>query len=132
MSKNPDPREVGPKPPFPGQRQSQPGSVHELRPKADHGEESYSGNGKLDGQCAIVTGADSGIGRAVAIAFAKEGANVVLSYLEEEEADAGEVVQLIESCGRKAMPYLATLAPRSTPSRWLTRRRQSVDLSTSL
>jgi hypothetical protein len=104
MPKNPDPREVGPKPPFPEQPQNHPGTVRQLKPKADHGEESYIGGGKLEGQVAIVTGADSGIGRAVAIAFAKEGANIVLSYLEEEEADAREVVRAIEGCGRKAIP----------------------------
>jgi NAD(P)-dependent dehydrogenase (short-subunit alcohol dehydrogenase family) len=104
MPKNPDPREVGPKPPFPEQPQSHPGTVHYLKPKADHGEESYVGAGKLTGQCAIVTGADSGIGRAVAIAFAKEGADIVLSYLEEEEPDAREVLTIIKGCGRKAIP----------------------------
>src|SRR5438270_298564 len=103
MPKNPDPREVGPKPPFPEQPQSHPGTVHQLKPQADHGEKSYTASGKLAGQSAIVTGADSGIGRAVAIAFAKEGADIVLSYLEEEEADAREVVTLIEGCGRKAI-----------------------------
>src|ERR1700712_1792704 len=101
MPKNPDPRDVGPKPPFPEQPQNHPGTVHQLKPKADHGEESYDGSGKLAGQCAIVTGADSGIGRAVAIAYAKEGADVVLSYLKEEEADAREVVAIIKGCGRK-------------------------------
>jgi hypothetical protein len=103
MPKNPDPRAVGPKPPFPEQPQSHPGTVHQLKPKADHGEDSYKGSGKLAGQCAIVTGADSGIGRAVAIAFAREGADVVLSYLEDEEADAREVVAIIKGCGRKAV-----------------------------
>jgi hypothetical protein len=75
-----DPREIGPKPPFPKQQQNHPGTVKKLNPSADHGEESYIGTGKLKGCAAIVTGADSGIGRAVAIAFAKEGADVVLSY----------------------------------------------------
>lgn len=103
MPKNPDPRGVGPKPPFPEQPQNHPGTVRQLKPKADHGEESYRGCDKLVGQCAIVTGADSGIGRAVAIAFAREGADVVLSYLKEEEADAREVVSVIEGCGRKAI-----------------------------
>jgi NAD(P)-dependent dehydrogenase (short-subunit alcohol dehydrogenase family) len=103
MPKNPDPREIGPKPPFPEQPQHHPGTIHQLKPKADHGEESYFGSGRLSGQCAIVTGADSGIGRAVAIAFAKEGADIVLSYLKEEESDAREVVTIIEGCGRKAI-----------------------------
>jgi NAD(P)-dependent dehydrogenase (short-subunit alcohol dehydrogenase family) len=104
MPKNPDPRTLGPKPPFPQQAQSHPGSVHLLNPKADHGEESYSGTGKLTGQVAIVTGADSGIGRATAIAFAREGADLVLSYLKEEEPDAREVVDLVKACGRRAIP----------------------------
>jgi NAD(P)-dependent dehydrogenase (short-subunit alcohol dehydrogenase family) len=77
--------------------------VKKLNPSADHGEESYIGTGKLKGCAAIVTGADSGIGRAVAIAFAKEGADVVLSYLPEEEPDAAEVVATIEHAGRKAV-----------------------------
>lgn len=98
-----DPRERGPKPPFPKQEQNHPGTVKKLNPKADHGEESYIGTGRLKGCAAIVTGGDSGIGRAVAIAFAKEGADVVLSYLPEEEADAAEVVATIEKAGRKAL-----------------------------
>lgn len=104
MPKNPDPRTVGPKPPFPQQAQSHPGSVHQMNPKADHGEESYSGTGRLTGQVAIVTGADSGIGRATAIAFAKEGADLVLSYLPEEEPDAREVVEVVKACGRRVIP----------------------------
>lgn len=102
MPQNHDPREAGPKPPFPAQRQSQPGTVRKLDPPADHGESSYTGTGKLKGRAAIVTGADSGIGRAVAIAFAKEGADVVLSYLEEE-ADASEVAEVITKAGQRAI-----------------------------
>lgn len=104
MPKNPDPRTIGPKPPFPQQPQNHPGSVHQMNPKADHGEESYAGTGKLTGQVAIVTGADSGIGRATAIAFAREGADLVLSYLGEEEPDAREVVEAVKSCGRRVIP----------------------------
>ena len=98
-----DPREVGPKPPFPKQEQTHPGTVKKLNPSADHGEESYVGTGKLKGLAAIVTGADSGIGRAVAIAFAREGADVLLSYLPEEEPDAAEVVAVIKKAGCKAV-----------------------------
>jgi NAD(P)-dependent dehydrogenase (short-subunit alcohol dehydrogenase family) len=98
-----DPRELGPKPPFPEQQQNRPGTVRKLDPPADHGESSYAGSGKLIGRVAIVTGADSGIGRAVAIAFAREGADVVLSFLEEEQADANEVAALIEEAGQKAI-----------------------------
>ncbi|MCU1226770.1 MAG: family oxidoreductase [Edaphobacter sp.] len=103
MPKNPDPREVGPKPPFAEQQQSHPGTVKRMNPPADHGESSYVGTGKLLGQVAIVTGADSGIGRAVAIAFAREGADLVLSYLPEEEADALEVSIVIHEMGRKVI-----------------------------
>ena len=96
-----DPRELGPKPPFPKQQQSHPGSIFKLSPPADHGETSYSGNSRLAGRVAIITGADSGIGRAIAIAFAKEGADIVLSYLPEEEADAAETCRAIENAGQK-------------------------------
>lgn len=92
-----------PQPTYPEQVQTPPGTVHALRPKADHGEESYVGFGRMAGRKALVTGADSGIGRAVAIAFAREGADVVLNYLPEEEKDAAEVVALIEAEGRKAI-----------------------------
>jgi NAD(P)-dependent dehydrogenase (short-subunit alcohol dehydrogenase family) len=103
MPTNPDPRDEGPKSPFPDQKQSHPGTVRRLDPPADHGESSYIGTGRLLGQVAIITGADSGIGRATAIAFAKEGADVVLSYLPEEEKDALEVSIVIHEMGRKAV-----------------------------
>lgn len=103
MPTNPDPRDEGPKPPFPDQKQSHPGTVRRLDPPADHGESSYFGTGRLSGQVAVITGADSGIGRATAIAFAKEGADVVLSYLPEEEKDALEVSIVIHELGRKAL-----------------------------
>lgn len=96
MAKIPDPREVGPKPPFPQQPQTHPGLVRQMNPPADHGETSYQGTGKLLGRVALITGGDSGIGRAVAIAFAKEGANLVLSFLPEEQADADDTAALIE------------------------------------
>jgi NAD(P)-dependent dehydrogenase (short-subunit alcohol dehydrogenase family) len=97
-----DPRKMGPKPPFPKQKQPLPGTVKQLDPPADHGEQSYVGTGKLKDRVAIVTGADSGIGRAVAIAFAREGAKVVMSYLRDEESDAGEVARVIENAGGKS------------------------------
>ena len=103
MPKNPDPRKEGPKPPFPEQKQSHPGTAKRMDPPADHGEHSYVGTGKLLGRVAIVTGADSGIGRAVAIAFAKEGADVVLSYLAEEESDALAASVIIHEAGQKAL-----------------------------
>lgn len=91
-----------PKPEFPEQTQTAPGTVHKLQPAADHGETSYKGFGRLAGRKALITGADSGIGRATAIAYAREGADIVLNYLAEEEANAQEVVKLIEAEGRKA------------------------------
>ena len=99
-----DPRQVGPKPPFPKQQQRHPGSIFQLSPRADHGETSYSGDGsRLSSRVAIITGADSGIGRAIAIAFAKEGADIVLSYLPEEEDDAIQTSREIENAGQKAV-----------------------------
>ena len=92
-----------PQPEFPKQPQSAPGTVHNMQPAADHGETSYKGFGRMAGRKALITGADSGIGRAVAIAYAREGADIVLNYLPEEEADAQEVVKLIEAEGRKAI-----------------------------
>jgi NAD(P)-dependent dehydrogenase (short-subunit alcohol dehydrogenase family) len=84
----------------PEQQQEVPGTTAEMRPRPDHGEETYRGSGKLDGKVAIITGGDSGIGRAVAIAFAREGADVVISYLNEHE-DARETARWVEKAGRK-------------------------------
>src|SRR5690349_19553707 len=91
-----------PKPPYPGQRQPMPGSTAKMDPRPDHGETSYKGSGRLQGKRAIITGGDSGIGRAVAIAYAREGADVLIAYLEETE-DAKEVAALVEKEGRKAL-----------------------------
>ena len=88
----------------PKQDQPEPGLDSEIVPKADHGEESYRGTGRLEGRRALITGADSGIGAAVAIAFAREGADVALNYLEEEQEDAQHVIQAIRDSGRKAVP----------------------------
>jgi NAD(P)-dependent dehydrogenase (short-subunit alcohol dehydrogenase family) len=88
------------KPPYPGQHQPLPGREDELHPKADHGEKSYKGSGKLFGRKAVITGGDSGIGRAVAIAFAREGADVFISYLDEHE-DAEETKRYVDEAGRK-------------------------------
>ncbi len=97
-----DPKEAGPKPPFPAQPQAHPGTDAALRPRADHGEQSYRGAGRLAGRAALITGADSGIGRAVALAFAREGADVLISYLDEDE-DARETERLVRDAGRKAV-----------------------------
>ncbi|WFE40423.1 SDR family oxidoreductase [Micromonospora sp. WMMD998] len=100
-----DPTEqYGQQPGRSAQRQSTPGTEQEMGPKPDHGEESYRGADRLSGKRAVITGGDSGIGRAVAIAFAREGADVLVSYLgEEEEADARETVDLIEQAGRRGL-----------------------------
>ena len=98
-----DPTKQYPQPTFEEQTQSVPGLDQELMPKADHGEKTYTGSGRLKDRKALVTGGDSGIGRATAIAFAREGADVVINYLPEEEPDAREVVALIEQAGRKAV-----------------------------
>ncbi len=98
-----NPLEQYPKPEFPKQPQPVPGLASKMQPVPDHGEMSYKGFGRLKGRKALVTGGDSGIGRAAAIAFAREGADIVLNYLPEEEPDADEVVQLVEAEGRKAI-----------------------------
>src|SRR4051812_15008157 len=90
-----------------------PGLEQSMTVKPDAGEETYRGTGRLEGRKAVVTGADSGIGRATAIAFAREGADVVLSYLPEEEDDAQEVVRLVEEAGRKAVAVPGDLVDES-------------------
>ncbi|RRA50040.1 SDR family oxidoreductase [Acidipila sp. EB88] len=97
-----DPTKQYPTPKFPHQPQPVPGLESDLTPKADHGETSYKGSGRLPNRKALVTGGDSGIGKAVAIAFAREGADVVISYLPSEEKDAQDTIKLIEAAGRKA------------------------------
>jgi NAD(P)-dependent dehydrogenase (short-subunit alcohol dehydrogenase family) len=98
-----DPKEAGPKPEYPQSPIDAPGSIDEMHPRADHGEESYRGLGRLTDRVALITGGDSGIGRAVAIAYAREGADVLLSYLPEEQSDADDTRQWVEKAGRKAI-----------------------------
>ena len=97
-----DPREAGPKPPFPKQEQEPVGLESEMDPKPDYGYETYKGYGRLEGRAAVVTGGDSGIGRAVALAYAREGADVLVSYLDEHP-DAEETVRVVEESGRKGI-----------------------------
>ena len=99
-----DPKAFGEKPPFPQEKLPYPGLESEMTPKPDYGEDSYKGSGKLEGKVALITGGDSGIGRAVALAYAREGADVAISYLPEEESDAREAVRVVEAAGRKALP----------------------------
>src|SRR5215203_3074380 len=100
-----DPTQQYPQPEYPeqDQRDQHPGLEQEMQPEPDYGVETYRGSGKREGKKAVRTGGDSGIGRAVALAFAREGADVVISYLEEEEPDARESAQAVEDSGRKAV-----------------------------
>jgi NAD(P)-dependent dehydrogenase (short-subunit alcohol dehydrogenase family) len=94
-----EPKAAGPKPPFLEQPQSPPGLEAEMEPRPDYGEQSYEGHGRLTGKAALITGGDSGIGRAVALAFAREGADVLISYLNED-MDAQETVRVVQAAGR--------------------------------
>lgn len=98
-----DPTSKYPKPPFKGQSQPWPGLVSKMEPRPDHGETSYKGSGRLTGRKALITGGDSGMGRAAAIAYAREGADVAINYFPTEEEDAQEVIALIKAAGRKAV-----------------------------
>ena len=101
---NEDPTQQHDQPDTEGEDQiAHPGVTRDMGDEPDHGEESYQGSGKLEGKRAIVTGGDSGIGRAVALAFAREGADVVIAYLETEQEDAKETVRLVEDAGRRAL-----------------------------
>jgi NAD(P)-dependent dehydrogenase (short-subunit alcohol dehydrogenase family) len=111
-----DPRTQGDRPPYPRQQQPTPGSERQLRPRPDFGEKSYVGHGRLQDRVAIVTGADSGIGRAVALAFAREGAHVVVSYLEEHE-DAEETRRVVEASGRSALLVAGDLSDEAQCAR---------------
>jgi NAD(P)-dependent dehydrogenase (short-subunit alcohol dehydrogenase family) len=110
MAERGDPR-AGASPPFPEHTQERPGAEQALRPPADHGEESYRGHNRLAGRVALITGGDSGIGRAVAIAYAREGADVAFAYLDEDD-DAAETVRLVEEAGRRALSVRADIRDR--------------------
>ena len=103
ISTDASPRDLGQKPPFDEPRQKPPGSEQEMHQRPDHGEKTYRGSGRLHDKATLITGADSGIGKAVAIAYAREGADVAISYLAGEEKDAMETVREVESAGRRAL-----------------------------
>src|SRR4051812_49045119 len=104
-----DPRESGVKPPFPEQTQPRPGIEAKMDPRPDYGEASYVGHGRLADRVALITGGDSGIGRAVALAFAREGADVAIAYLNEHE-DAAETRRVVEAAGRACLTIPGDLA----------------------
>src|SRR5688500_4698325 len=98
-----DPKAQGPKPEYPQPSIKAPGLDSQMNPQADHGEDSYKGLGRLTDRVALITGGDSGIGRAVAIAYAREGAHVLISYLPSEESDAQETARWVREAGRKVV-----------------------------
>jgi NAD(P)-dependent dehydrogenase (short-subunit alcohol dehydrogenase family) len=108
-----DPRSKYPKPPFQAQQQPWPGLASKMQPRPDHGETSYRGSGRLKGRRALITGGDSGMGRAAAIAYAREGADVAINYFPTEQPDADEVVALIRAAGRKAVSIPGDLREES-------------------
>jgi NAD(P)-dependent dehydrogenase (short-subunit alcohol dehydrogenase family) len=108
---NQDPRQAQPTPPFPVQEQEPPGREADMQPLADHGEETYVGHGRLEDKVALITGADSGIGRAVAIAFAREGADILCSYWNEDD-DAADTRRLVEAAGRRCLTVPGDIGDR--------------------
>ena len=102
MTEQTNPRHGGPQPPYPEQEQAPPGLEREMEPRPDYGEDSYRGFGRLSGKATLITGGDSGIGRAVALAFAREGADVLISYLDEHP-DAEETTRVVEQSGKRAV-----------------------------
>ena len=115
-----------PAPPFEKQKQPWPGLAKRMNPPPDHGETSYKGAGRLTGRKALVTGGDSGMGRAAAIAFAREGADVAINYFPNEEEDARDVIAVIEQAGRKASAWRSagrSILPKAGPRRARRARR---------
>ena len=108
-----DPKTKYPKPPFKEQSQPWPGLASKMEPRPDHGEKSYKGSGRLAGRKALITGGDSGMGRAAAIAFAREGADVAINYFPTEQPDADEIIALIKDAGRRAVAIPGDLRDES-------------------
>ena len=117
-SKMQNPISKYPKPPFNKQTQPWPGLARNMEPKPDHGEKSYVGSGRLAGRKALITGGDSGMGRAAAIAYAREGADVAINYFPSEEPDAREVVAFIKEVGRKAVAIPGDLRDEGFAESW--------------
>ena len=121
-----DPRSKYPAPPFQEQTQPWPGLAGKMTPKPDHGETTYKGSGRLTGRKALITGGDSGMGRAAAIAYAREGADVAINYLPAEESDAREVIQLIKEAGRKGVAIPGDLRDRAFCERLVSKAIQGL------
>jgi hypothetical protein len=130
MDPGSEPMNQHPQPPFSKQTQPPPGMTSRLDPVPDHGEQSYKGSGRLAGKRAIITGGDSGIGRAVAVAFAREGADLAIAYLNEH-ADAEETKRLVEEADRRAILIPAICSRRTTAARSSNRRCESSAVSIS-
>jgi NAD(P)-dependent dehydrogenase (short-subunit alcohol dehydrogenase family) len=122
-----DPRVAYPKPPFPEQHQPWPGLASKMQPVPDHGETSYRGSGRLLGRKALITGGDSGMGRAAAIAFAREGADVALNYLSDEQSDADDVIDLIRAAGRNGVGIPGDLRSEAFCNNLIKRAVQELD-----
>jgi NAD(P)-dependent dehydrogenase (short-subunit alcohol dehydrogenase family) len=121
-----NPQDSQPKPEFDTPMQPEPGLASDMNPKPDHGEESYKGTGRLKGRKALVTGGDSGIGRAAAIAFAREGADVVITYLPQEQSDADEVMEVLKATGQKAVAIPGDLADEAFCKQLITQSVQEL------
>lgn len=112
------PMQSGPRPLFDTPRQAPPGLESQMNPPPDFGESSYVGSGKLIGKTALITGGDSGIGRAVALAYARDGAEVLTSYLGEKESDTQRTAQLIEKEGRTCIAVAGDIREDCTAGNW--------------